>query len=134
MNKIIMLLLGLTTFLSCTYNDDSSTDQIIGEWKLIRTTCCFFEGGKTTDYANENIIYNFRPNGMLLVTGGQNVEYPNGEYNYFFGKDYLGGGTSEPKTLLVKINSNKWTYNFSEGIMTLGMSYVDGPDLHFERK
>lgn len=134
MKRILILIIAITTLLSCSKDDDSTTDQIVGEWRLLRTTCCFFEGGKTTDYSDENIIYNFKSNGILIVTGGQNVEYPIGEYKYFFGKDNLGGDTNEPKTLLVKIDNNKWTYNLIEGIMTLGMSYVDGPNLQFERK
>lgn len=133
MKKILILIITIVTLSSCS-NDDSINDQIVGEWKLTSTVCCFFEGGKTTDYSDENIIYNFQSNGILTVTGGQNIEYPNGEYNYFFGKDYLGGDTSDPKVLLIKIDNNKWTYNLTDGIMTLSMSYIDGPILHFERK
>lgn len=134
MKKILILIMAIATLLSCSKDDDSTTDQIVGEWRLLRTTCCFFEGGKTTDYSDENIIYNFKRNGILIITGGQNVEYPVGEYQYFFGKDNLGSNTNEPKILLVKIDNNKWTYNLTKGIMTLGMSYIDGPNLEFERK
>ena len=134
MKKILILIMAIATLLSCSKDDDSTTDQIVGEWRLLRTTCCFFEGGKTTDYSDENIIYNFKRNGILIITGGQNVEYPVGEYQYFFGKDNLGSNTNEPKILLVKIDNNKWTYSLTKGIMTLGMSYIDGPNLEFERK
>ena len=53
--------------------------------------------------------------------------------SFFFGEDHLGG-SSDPKVLLVKINSTKWTYDLTNGIMILGLSYVDGPNLIFERK
>ena len=53
---------------------------------------------------------------------------------YFFGKDYLGGNTNDPKTLLVKINTSKWIYNFIDGEMILGQSYVDGPNLVFKKE
>ena len=61
------------------------------------------------------------------------MAYPTGEYQYFFGEDNLGG-SSNPKILLLKINNSKWTYNFTNGQIKLGMSYVDGPELIFEKK
>lgn len=136
MNKILILLLGIVTLSSCSNNDDSSTDQIIGEWKLMMAKIIDFSPNPPIiDYSNENIIYNFKSNGKLVVTGGQNIGYPNGEYEYFFGEDYLGGGLgNEPKVLIVKINGSKWTYNLTGKEMKLGQSYVDGPDLILERK
>lgn len=128
-----MTLLIIGFLISSCSNDDDISNQIIGNWKLTKTVCCYFEGGRTTDYSNENIIYNFKSNGILVVSGRDNVGYTNGEYEYFFGKDHLGGNT-DPKVLLVKINNSKWTYGLTNGKMTLGRSYIDGPNLIFERK
>jgi hypothetical protein len=135
MKKILILILTIATLTNCS-NDDSINDQINGEWKLIGVSTMDFNSNPQIDYPNENIIYNFRPNGILLVTGGEDIAYPNGEYDYFFGKDYLSGAPSagESKTLIVNINSTKWTYDLTNGIMTLSTSYVDGPILRFERK
>ena len=134
MKKILILIFAIGILLSCSNDDDSMNNQIIGEWKLIEAQIFNFGGQNLIDYTNENIIYDFQSNGILQVTGGDNVGYTSGEYEYFFGEDYLGGGTSDPKVLLVKINESKWTYNLTNGKMTLGTSYVDGPDLILERK
>lgn len=138
MKNLIIILLTFGSFLSCSNHDDNpSNSEILGEWKLIEARIINFENNPLIDYSKENIIYNFKANRVLSVTGGNNVGYPNGEYDYIFEKDYLGGAPSpgEEKILLVKVNNNtKWTYTLTYGRMTLGNSYVDGPDLIFERK
>ena len=136
MRKILtLLLIGFLT-LGCS-NDDDISNQIIGNWKLIEAKFYGLEGGSSSEgsinYSDENIIYNFKSSGDLIVSGGNNAGYENGEYEYFFGEDHLGG-SNDPKVLLVKINSSKWTYDLTNGKMTLGKSYVDGPNLIFERK
>jgi len=137
MKKKIYLLLISLAILSCSKDDDSLENQILGEWILIEAQLIDFSPNPPIiDYSNENIIYNFQLNEKLVVTGGDNVGYPNGEYEYFFGEDYLGGAQSpgESKILLVKINGSKWTYDLTNGKMTLGRSYVDGPTLILGRK
>ena len=136
MKKNLILILAIITLSSCSKDDNPSTKQIVGEWKLMEAKILNFSTNPTIDYSNENIIYNFQSNGKLLVTGSQNIGYPNGEYEYLFGDDYLSGAPSsgESKILLVKINNSKWTYNLTNGKMILGQSYVDGTDLYFERK
>ena|SRR5690606_2095272 len=137
MKKILILIMTIATILSCANDDDSSNNQIIGEWKLIEAKFYGLEGGSSSegsiDYSNENIIYKFQSNGVLTVYGGENAGYSNGEYEYFFGEDHLGG-MNDPEILLVKINQSKWTYDLTNGKMTLGQSYVDGPNLVFERE
>ncbi|RUA12898.1 MAG: hypothetical protein DSY82_00055 [Flavobacteriia bacterium] len=134
MKKILIIILGIAFLSGCSNDDDALNDQIIGKWKLIEVEFYGFGGQGSTDYSHENIIYDFQPNGILKVTGGQNEGYSSGEYNYFFGLDYLGGGMTDPKVLLVRIEDSKWTYNLNKGIMRLGQSYLDGPVLIFERK
>jgi len=129
----------LITIISCS-KTDSINDQIIGEWKLIEVISYGLEGGNSSegsiDYSKENIIYNFQSNGKLFVIGETNAAHSVGEYDYFFGEDYLSGSPSENerKILLVKIDNSKWTYNLTNGVMILGKSFVDGPNLVFERK
>ncbi len=135
MKRILLIVMIIPTLISCSKNDDSNSEnEIVGKWKLIRAEFYGFEGENSINYSNKDIIYNFKSNGTLKVTGEENAGYPSGEYEYFFGKDYLGGSTNDPQTLLVKINNTKWIYNFKDGEMTLGQSYVDGPNLIFERK
>lgn len=95
MKKVLLLLLAVAFYVSCSNDDDNSTDQIVGEWKLIRAEFYGLEGGSSSegslDYSDQDIIYDFRQNGLLKVTGGENAGYPTGEYPYFFGEDHLGG-------------------------------------------
>ena len=142
MKKIIILLLSITTFLNCSNDDDNTsvTDNIVGEWKLIEARVNEFGPIPTTtvtDYSNENIIYNFQANGVLSITGANNnnIGYSNGNHDYFFGEDYLSGDPTpeEEKILLVKIGNTKWIYSSTNGQIKINNSYVDGPDLIFER-
>ena len=138
MKKIsILTLIGLLT-LSCS-NDDNSTAPIIGEWKLTTAEYYGLNSNEeyelyTVDYSDKNIVYDFQTSGILIVSGEQNIGHENGEYEYHFGEGHLDGDDSGPETLLVKINDSKWTYSLTYGKMRLGKSYVDGPDLIFERK
>lgn len=138
-NIIFILFIGILS-LGCT-GDDLLNEEIIGEWKL--TQAQFYGvnnegefGLITTAYSNEDITYNFRAGGTLLVSGEDNMGYNSGVYNYEFKKDYLTGypAEGEKTILLVTINGSKWTYNFNDGLMILGTSYVDGPDLYLQRK
>ncbi|MCX2681525.1 lipocalin-like domain-containing protein [Galbibacter sp. EGI 63066] len=129
MKKILTLTLIGFLFIGCS-NDDGDTNQITGNWKLVEAKFYGLGDGSvsdgSTDYTNENIMYNFQTNGILIVSGGENAGYPSGEYEYSFEK-----GNSE---LLVKINNQNWTSAFINGKMVLGDSFADGPDLVFERK
>lgn len=135
---MLILILTIATISSCSNDDDSLRNQITAEWKLIRAEFYELEGGNPSesliDYSDQNIIYDFKSNGTLIVSGGENAGYYNGNYEYFFGEDHLGGGMSDPKILLVTIDQTKWTYDLKDGKLTLGLSHVDGPDLVFERK
>ena len=140
MKKLFILIISIATFSSCS-NDDTSTNEIVGEWQLIKAeTYGVNSNGDmelfTTDYSQDNIIYNFSSSNELSVSGGDDFNYPDGTYDYIFGEDYLSGAPSEgeSKTLLVKIYDSKWTYELENGIMILGRSYVDGSNLYFRRK
>lgn len=132
MKNSALIIVILLFSLGCS-NDDNRLTPISGNWKLVEVKLHGFQGASSIDYSGDNITYNFKTNGILIVTGGENVGHTVGEYKYFFGDDHLGAN-SDPKVLLVKINDSKWTYNLSNGKMTLGKSYVDGPDLVFTRK
>ncbi len=134
MKKGIVLLLTIVLSFACTGDDDSRNDsQIIGDWKLMKAEIVnFSQNPSIIDYSDENIIYNFKSDGKLVVTGGENIGYPDGEYDYYFGEANLAN-LNDP-VLIVKINNSQWTFNLTDGIMKIGQSYVDGPDLFFKRK
>lgn len=126
---------------SCTNDDETPTNQILGKWKLVKVESYKLNPNNNTslqtiDYSDKNITYDFRSNNKLIITGDQNIDNKNRESDYIFEKDYLSGYPSEgeSKILLVKIDGSKWTYSLTNGIMMLGQSYVDGADLYFERK
>ncbi len=140
MKNIVLFLFTITILLGCSQDDDdnSTNSVIVGEWKLMRSE--FYginpEGSYeliTVDYRSDSIIYNFRNDGTLDVSGEENMGYPNGSHIYFFGEDHLTG-QNDPMILLVKINDLKWTYQLTDGEMRLGQTYVDGIDLIFEKK
>lgn len=133
MKKAIILLWILSAAIGCSKDNDIENNKIVGEWKLEEAQIYGFEGGRSIDYSRENIIYNFRSDGILVITGGENAGYPNGEYEYALVKEPLGG-PDDPEVLFLKIENSEWTYQNINGKMKLGMSYVDGPDLIFERK
>lgn len=133
MTKSILGSFLVFILISCTKNDNEISNPIIGEWKLIKSEQNDMSNNiSVTDYSTQNIIYSFDSNSNLNVNSGDNA----GNYKYEFKKDYLSGFPSdgEKKMFLVVINTIKWTYKQSDGKMQLGMSYIDGPDLYFEKK
>lgn len=132
MKKIILLsIIGLFIF-GCSDNEIDS-NQVIGKWKLMKAEFNFSSKGKTTiDFSSKSITYNFKPNEKLTISGKGNSIHNEGEYDYFFGEDYLSTKT-DPKVLLVKIKDTKWTYTPKGENMILGRSYIDGPNLIFKK-
>lgn len=117
--------------LSCS--NDNETTQIVGQWKLIYRHSNPWSS-YIADESAKNIVYDFKSNGILIVTGNQSAPHTDGQHNYFFGEDILGGLSSDPKIVLVKIDGEKWTYNLSSGQMMLSQGYLDGESLTFARK
>ncbi len=135
MKKMFFIIIVALTFTQCSSEDNEINDQIVGKWKLMKAQNFSFNGNFEKDYSNENIIYSFLSNNILIIEGGNNIGYNPGEYDYFFGIDCLGGqcNGNEKEVLLVKINNGtKWTYSLDDKKMILSNSYVDGPTLFFE--
>ena len=134
MKNIMLLSVLVMLFVSCTKNDNEISNPIVGEWKLIKSEQYDEASNKlsVTDYSSQNIIYKFDSNSNLNINSGNNA----GNYKYEFKEDYLSGFPSngETKMFMVVLYSTKWIYNLSNGKMKLGNSYVDGPDLYFEKK
>jgi hypothetical protein len=133
MKKIILLILTIGILSSCSNNDDNfNNDANIGVWKLIEGRINFSPSPEPPiDYSNENIVYNFQANGILLVSGGDNIGMPNGVYEYVLGEDYLGG---QEKIPIVEIEGFKWVYTMENEQMTLTTNYMDGTTLLFEKE
>ena len=140
MKKTLIFLMTIVLLSSCTNDDETPTNEILGKWKLVKVEYYKWNPNnaslQTIDYSEKNITYDFRLNNKLIITGEDNIDNKNRESDYIFEKDYLSGQPSEgeSKMLLVKIDGSKWTYSLTNGIMMLGQSYIDGADLYFERK
>lgn len=134
MKKLIPILVFIFIITSCSKNDNEISTPIVGEWKLIKSEQYDEASNKliVKDYSSQNIIYKFDSNSNLNINSGNNA----GNYKYEFKEDYLSGFPSngETKMLIVILYSTKWIYNLNNGKMKLGNSYVDGPDLYFEKK
>jgi hypothetical protein len=133
MKRYLILGIACTVLTACS-NENSQTEQIVGVWKLMRAQS-LMNSNSVIDYSKDNISYNFQANGRLIISGGDKIAYPNGEFNYQKELDFLSGSptSGETKIQLVKIETNKWIYNYTNGEMNLSLSYIDGPDLYFKR-
>ena len=115
-----MLLSGLS---SCTKNVDekdifdivhNESSSIVGKWKLVKVLPTHWHP-KPYDYSNYNIVYDFRANGVLKISGviDQNYEGHNlGEYTYLFEALESGDGC---KLDIVGIKNNIFCrFNYKE--------------------
>lgn len=130
-NKLILILMFVTVC-SCSDDDYSSANNIVDEWKMIEMHYYGIEGNTTTDYLEANIIYDFREDGTLIVSGAEQNVHSNGTYDYLLEEGPVEGN-SDLEIFTVKIDQTYWSYDLSNGIMKLGLSHVHGPDLVFER-
>lgn len=133
MKNIAILIVAIISLIACGRNEDS-INNVSGEWKLLSAK--YLATNQTKDYSNQNIIYNFQNNGTLIVSGGANDAYSDGNYSFLFKNDYLSNfpTSTEPKIDLVVIQNNKWSFTSSNNLMTLDQSHVDGPLLTFIKK
>ncbi|MBC8754619.1 hypothetical protein H2O64_08030 [Kordia sp. YSTF-M3] len=157
MKKLVLVLLMLTTFVSCTSDDNSVTPDeetveqttepitpptepvepaqenlMLGEWKLVYIYTPF-SANQITDYSMQNITYEFRDDGFVVVSA-DNLIHDTGEYPYTFTLESLGGTpNNEPLSLITTIEGNRFLYQErSDGLTRLSLSYIDGQDLFLE--
>jgi len=92
--------------------------QIVGNWNLVQ------EKIYVTDYSTQNIIYKFKGNNILTVSGvvGENHSHVNGDYKYNSNADY------------VEIDNLKWYSTHTSTTLILDQSYVDGSNLTFTKQ
>ncbi|WP_298513223.1 hypothetical protein [uncultured Kordia sp.] len=120
-------------------NEPTEPEQenlMLGNWKLMYIYTPF-SAQSTTDYTTQNITYEFREDGIVVVSD-DNLEHDAGEYNYTFTlevrNDFDGNG--DPITndfLIAKIENSPFEYyERSDGLTVLSLSSFDGQDLFFE--
>lgn len=113
---------------------EGSDDDIIGKWKLVKVNIIkLAEEIRTEDYSCDDIIYHFREDRSLLISGvedGMPVRQ-NGEYPFELMDSVLYEHMNYDHTL--KIDSLKTACGIEDNAMILDASPLDGNTLYFVR-
>ena len=91
-NFTITVLLLVSIFSSCSKNTSNieemrflkNPSELFGKWKLSETVSSgFITQPKTENYSQYNIVFEFKPNGILTVSGNLDSHWPNnGDHDY----------------------------------------------------
>jgi hypothetical protein len=144
--KKLLLIFILVILLSCKKNEVVDIDmdlkcptvarvgsntQAEGKWKLLQGSTVFYDT-RTVDYSCNEVIYDFRSNGIVIITSDiQELIGTNpGDHSYEFTRKPLFEGGNY---FTIKINTNSVSCRISDGLMTLDDSAFDGPILHLAR-
>lgn len=118
--KLILLLFLLIGMGSC--KDKEERPALIGKWRLEKVQTVFYDP-QVYDYSGDNIIYEFKRDGKLIVSS--DIE------------DYQGLGTGEypykVSSNILTIGNSDCEYSISGSELTLDDSPLDGPISHFTR-
>ncbi|MFC5047823.1 hypothetical protein ACFSTE_00270 [Aquimarina hainanensis] len=137
MKKSILLIASLFVLFACSGDDDSGTPDtgILGEWKLMKSKQFDYSGdGKIveTDFSKENIIYHFMEEGILRLEKKSNW-HDAGDHTYLISISCINK-TEMNDICYIKINDSDWSFDTTNSVMTIGISFLDGPDLFFEKQ
>lgn len=130
-NKLILILM-LVIVWGCSDDEFSSANKIVDEWKLTEIRYFSTSGNSIIDYSGVNIIYDFREDGTLIVSGAEQGVHTNGTYEYEI-EEGVVEGISDLVIFTVKIDQTYWTHDLTDGIMKLGLPHNDRSNLIFER-
>jgi hypothetical protein len=112
---------------------DGVDDSVLGKWRLVKARIVFRDP-RTEDYSCEGILYDFRADGTLTVSGGSSVDapgYEEGQYTYTFTAGKLFEHLEEAYTL--SINDSKFASGINDNRLVLNASPLDGPILYLVR-
>lgn len=117
----------------CSKSNEVPEIDIVGKWKLIEGETVFNEH-QVFDYSDDNIIYQFHPDGTLTIKSDieGHIGHGNGEYSYMLSTSPLYKNADEPFTLT--IGTLHHACSIAEESMILNDSPLDGPILHFIRQ
>lgn len=110
---------------------EGSEDGIVGKWKMVWMRRGF--SIDTVDFSCDNVIYHFRPDGILEVSSDvEGIGYVAGDYNYELIWDPYNSGATTFRG--VKIDDFlRWACYIETTTMTLDITPLDGPMKHFIR-
>jgi hypothetical protein len=136
LKKLFLLIAISSLILGCSDEDESNpiiTGEIVGQWKMIYTHARAWDS-HISDVSAKNIVYNFKSNGILLVSGDQIGRHTNDQHKYSFGEETLTIGGQNYERMIVRIGNQKWSSSFSDGQMSLMELDSDGGSLTFVKK
>ena len=96
----------------CEKNQLTGAENLIGRWKLEKSMF-FYTGAVVKEL--QNTIYDFRANGILIITNEGDPDSVERSYQL-----------SEDGTVLI-INQSRNSCRFSDTHLEINNSYVDGP-------
>lgn len=113
---------------------DGQEDDVVGKWKMVwRREINFSTGIDTTDYSCNNIIYHFKPDGILeVISDVEEAGHSKGEYNYELIWDPYNSGATTFRGIKIG-DFERWACSIKTTNMTSDTSPLDGPTLHFVR-
>lgn len=103
-------------------------ENIIGKWKLVTEQFTFFNP-RIEDLSCQNIIYEFKSAGNLIITGYKDEPIQYKEFELI--SKPLFDDMKEGQTLI--INHSKWKCTISQNKMIIDRSYIDGSIRTFYR-
>ena len=115
---------------SCS--EDDMNPEIIGKWKLLSISYPMV--GETNDYFQENIVYEFKTNCILTVSGVTTIPLRGGakigEHSYSSDKNNMIEWGSDP---VLTINGCIWWYSVSSEYLEISQAPLDGAIINFEK-
>jgi len=127
---LAMVLLVLAGSFSSCAEDEEPTTSIIGKWKLVKVTSSFTSIGPISfDYSQYNILYEFKVNDILTVSGKtDNIDnymgHEIGEHSYSIIDEDKGYDR-------LTIDGQGWGHQISSNELIISLAFLDGPIYDF---
>jgi len=133
MKKILILAILFSlagSFSSCKEKETDITkvNEITGKWELLKITISFTpEGAISRDYSQNNIVYEFKADGILTVSRDINHSdtYVHEQGDHFYSI------IDDKEEYTLKIDNNLYWYSVSNNDLIIDQSPLDGFTYYF---
>ena len=137
-NEIEFEQADISDFENISRSDDPE-NSIVGKWKLVIYRTSGFGGNRQTiDCSQDNIIYEFKTGGTLIISS--DTDEPDGivlegEYSYKFEESSYNADISgdELDLIIHHTNYHPFMYSISNNLMILDLAPLDGDTYYFEK-
>jgi hypothetical protein len=135
MKQLLLLITFSSMIFGCAEEKEPNRPEVVGEivgqWKLIYVHQRSWDS-YIADVSANNIVYNFRSNGILDVNA-ETVLLEKGQHDYSFEEETLIIDGQSFETQVVTIKNRRWLCSFSNGEMSISELDNDGGTLTFVR-